>query len=233
LHKIFIGKMRKNIRDILESWPKNFIRDIDFESLLDSTADARHSLIKRAFKSGLLIRIRQGLYLIASRTKQTLPDEFELALLIYQPSIISLESALSYHSWIPEAVYTITCVSPKRAQEFKTPIGIFSYKHVPEQGFYLGVQRIATKTGTIFIADAWRALADFMYVRRRSWEDLTSLEADLRIDRDIAIGSDKKLLKELSENYPSPRVQRGLKILLHEINRLHPDISMTDKPSKK
>lgn len=211
--------MGKSLKDILEHWPRNFIRDADLETLLDGTADSRYSLIKRAFKSGLLVRLRKGLYLIPSKQKQSLPDEFELALLMYQPSIISLESALSYHGWIPEAVYTITCVSPKRAQYFKTPLGVFSYKHVPEQSFYLGVGRLVSTTGTIFIADAWRALADFMYVRRKSWPDLASLDADLRIDRDTLMTSDRALLQELCEKYPSPRVRRGLAVLLAEIIR--------------
>src|ERR1700733_10924754 len=101
--------MKKNIRDLLADWPRSFIRDVDIAELLNKTDNARYSIVKRALKAGLLIQVRKGLYLIASKIKQILPDEFELALLIYQPSVISLESALSYHGWIPEAVYTTTC----------------------------------------------------------------------------------------------------------------------------
>lgn len=211
--------MKKNIRDIFEDWPKNYIRDDDLAQLLKGTDDARYSIVKRALKAGLLVHMRKGLYLIASKIKRVLPDEFELSLLIYEPSIISLESALSYHGWIPEAVYTTTCATPKRAQEFETPIGFYSYKHVPEQGFYVGVARIATQTGIFLVADPWRALADFMYTRRRSWENLSQLEADLRIDVDTAMEGDKQLLKELSENYPSPRVRKVLKKFLREITK--------------
>ena len=209
--------MRKNIRDLLQDWPRNFIRDSDLADVLKTTNDARYSLVKRALKAGHLVRMRKGLYLIASKTKHILPDEFELTLLIYEPSIVSLESALSYHSWIPEAVYTTTCVTPKRAQEFTTPIGIFSYKHVPAQGFYEGVSRITTTTGTLLIAEPWRALADFIYTQRKSWENLDELEADLRIDVETAMESDTSLLKKLSENYPSPRVRMVLQKLLESI----------------
>jgi hypothetical protein len=211
--------MKTNIRDLLDSWPRIFIKDNELAILLNKTDDARYSIVKRALKSGILVHIRKGLYFIANKMKQELANEFELALFIYEPSIISLESALSYHNWIPEAVYTTTCVSPKRAQEFKTPIGIFSYKHVPEQGFYVGVSRIPRKNTAIFIADPWRALADFIYVNRKSWKNITQLEADLRIDVDTIIGCDRELLKLLSERYPSPRVRKVLKNFLIEISK--------------
>ncbi len=233
--------MGKNIRDLVKEWPKCFIQDADLAMfLMDKTNDARYSMVKRALKQGLLIRIRRGLYLIGSKAKQLLPDEFELALLIYGPSFISLESALSYHGWIPEMVYTMTSVSTKRAKEFKTPIGIFSYKCVPVEKFYTGVDRMKAKNGIFFVATPWRALADFIYTRRKSptlliqsslklrrskqlrrteWKNLSELEADLRIDRETLINSDKKMLKLLAESYPSRRVRENLKRFLKEITK--------------
>jgi predicted transcriptional regulator of viral defense system len=209
--------MKKNLQTILESWPKSFIRDDDLTQLLQTTDNARYALVKRSFKSGELMRLKKGLYLIAGKVKQILPDEFELALLMYQPSMISLESALSYHGLIPEAVYTTTSVSPKRAQEFKTPIGIFSYKRVPAKGFYIGVHRISTPTGTILIASPWRALADFVYTRRKSWQNLADLEMDMRIDAETLINEDYETLIILNKSYPSPRVRAQLTIFLNEI----------------
>ena len=213
--------MRKSLKDMLDSWPKVFIQDAGLALLLGKSDDARYSMVKRALKSGVLLRLRKGLYLITSKTKSVLPDEFELALLMYGPSIVSLESALSYHNLIPEAVYTTTCVSPKRAQEFKTPIGVFSYKRVPEKGFYSGVKRIVTSTSTFFVADPWRALADFIYTRRVSWKNLMGLEADLRVDIDSLMSGDHRVLESLSENYPSARVRVTLKRFLREIKRKH------------
>jgi len=209
--------MSKNLRDLLEDWPRCFIRDVDLVMLLKKTDDARYSIVKRAIKKGLLTRLKRGLYLIDGKTKQLLPDEFELALLLYGPSFVSLESALSYHGWIPEAVYTITCVSAKRAKEFKTPIAIFSYKRIPAEGFYIGVNRIAIKGGTIFVATPWRAIADLIYTKRKSWKNLEHLVGDLRIEKDALIKSDVKQLKVLTEGYPSRRVRENLKIFLKEI----------------
>jgi len=101
--KLRVG-VKKNIKDFLEAWNKNVIRDSDLADALGKTPPARHALVKRAFKAGILIRLRKGLYLVASKAKQILPQEFELAALVYEPSVVSLESALSYHGWLPEAV---------------------------------------------------------------------------------------------------------------------------------
>lgn len=214
--------MGKDIRDLIEGWPKTFIQDDDLITFFaDKTSDARYSAVKRFLKEGWLVRIRRGLYLIVRNKSEALfVEEFELALLIYGPSFVSLESALSYYGWIPEGVYTTTCVSTKRAKEFKTPIGMFSYKRVPEEMFYTGVERIKTEKGVFFIATPWRALADFIYTRRKSWKNLSELESDLRIDRENFIKSDKKMLELLSKSYPSHRVCRNLKKFLKEISKI-------------
>src|SRR5262245_7201977 len=110
--------MKKNIRDELLNWPNFFIQAADLAKLLNKTDNACYLIIKRALQSGILLRIRKGLYLISSKIRNIHPNEFELAFFIYEPSIISLETALSRHGWIPETTYIITCVTPRRAQEF-------------------------------------------------------------------------------------------------------------------
>ena len=97
--------------------------------------------LKELFDKGYLIPIRRDLYLIKN-AKRTLLNCFEIAPIIYGPSYVSFESALSYHGWIPEAVRTTTCASVKRAKEFETPLGIFSYEHIPIKAFLLELNNI-------------------------------------------------------------------------------------------
>lgn len=139
------------------------------------------------------------------------------AFLIYGSSFISLESALSYHGWIPEAVYTTTSVTIKRPREFKTQFGMFSYQHILDESFYLGVKRIEFENNVFFMANPWRAIADFAYVFRKAWKNLDELVGDLRIDEDVIYGSYKEQLTILSERYSSIRVRKLLKKLLKEI----------------
>ena len=209
--------MKKELRDFLDSWPQNYIRTADIARFLKKTDDACFSIIKRALKDDYLRSICKGMYVITSQVKRMLPDEFELAPMAYQPSFVSLESALSAGGWVPERGTTTTCVTVRRATEFENYLGLFRYWRVPAQSFYLGVRRLETDTGILFQAQPWRALADFMYVRRRSWDTLEQLELDLRIHDFMAIEGDTELLKELCERYPSPRVRKNLKKFLKEI----------------
>jgi len=47
---------------------------------------------------------------------------------MYQPSYISLHSALAFYGIIPEAVVQITSVSSMKTAFFRNPFGEFSYK---------------------------------------------------------------------------------------------------------
>lgn len=219
-YKLRFGAMKKNLKDVLDQWPECVIREVDLAMILKKTDDARYSLVKRALKAGDLVRLKRGLYVIAEKTKQGWPDEFELSLSIYGPSFVSFESALSYHGWIPEAVYTTTCATAKRAKEFETPAGIFRYERVPEKHFYVGVNRIEKNGGVILVASGWRALADLIYVRRKKWESLADLKADLRIEKETLIESNQEQIEELVKNYPSARVQKLLKKFLYELKQL-------------
>ena len=89
------------------------------------------ALLKRAVPAGEVLRIRRNLYCLHERYTHRRIDPFELAQRIHGPSYISLESALSLHGWIPEAVQAITSVSVERSREFDTPLGLFTFTRVP------------------------------------------------------------------------------------------------------
>lgn len=210
--------MNSNFLEILLNWSKPYISGIDLHHVLDKTTDSRQAIIKRAIQKGYLTPIRRDMYLIKN-AKRALLNSFEMAMIIYGPSYVSFESALSYHGWIPEAVRTTTSASVKRAREFETPIGIFSYEHIPVKAFSLGIEQHQQDTITLFIASPVKALADIVYARKRTWESISDLSEDLRIERDSFQNSDRKLLVELIENYPSPRVKKALNILLKGLHQ--------------
>ena len=206
----------KTLLEILYEWPKAYISGTDFCCLLDSTSDSRYSKIKRAVREGYLIPIKRDLYLIKT-TKQAF-DAFEIALIIYGPSYISFESSLNYYGWIPEAVRTITCASVKRTAEFDTPIGVFSYEHIPMSAFSFGVNQVTQKNGqTLFIAKPFKAIADLIYARKRNWLSTNDLCEDLRIDQEKFQKEEKNLMQDLIQNYPSQRVKKTLFNLLNSL----------------
>lgn len=62
-----------------------------------------------------------------------------LANLIYGPSCISLDYALSHYGLIPERVEVITSITPNRNKFFKTPVGNFSYRYIKNDKYYSGI----------------------------------------------------------------------------------------------
>ena len=66
------------------------------------------SLLKRAVAGGEMLRVHRGLYCLSNKYLAEKIDPLVLAQRIHGPSYISLETALSYHGWIPEAVHSIT-----------------------------------------------------------------------------------------------------------------------------
>jgi hypothetical protein len=210
--------MKRELQNLLFTWPKVYIRDTDIAILVKKSLDARYNLIKRAVKDGLIIQLKKGFYFIKNPYRKEIPNLFEIAQLLYGPSYISLESALSYHQWIPEAVYTITSVSTKRARQFDTSLAVFSFMRVPEELFHLGVERVESKRDIFLMASPWRALADYLYVYRKSWKKLIDISLDLRIESETLRNSDKNILKELAKLYPSTRVRKQLATFLKELS---------------
>lgn len=208
--------MNNTFLEVLLDWPKAYISGVDLHHILDKSNDSRQGIIKRAIHKGYLTPIRRDLYLIKNAKRESI-DSFEIATIIYGPSYVSFESALSYHGWIPEAVRTTTCASVKRAKEFETPIGVFSYEHIPIRAFPFGVEQHKKDAVMLLIASPMKALADIIYTRKRTWESIEDLSEDLRIERESIQSVDKKLLAELIENYPNPRVKKTLNFFLQEL----------------
>lgn len=170
------------IENSLRHYSRYCITDAEIAILLDSTPDSRYSRVKRLLAKHKLLRLRRGLYGLGEELGYTgKPHPFELSQFIYAPSYISLESALAYHKLIPEAVYTVTCVCTKRSKEFKTPLGIFNYFHLPVENFYMEVEIISENNYRFFMAKIWKAICDYVYCYKKEWRNIKPLSESLRI----------------------------------------------------
>lgn len=196
-------------------YARPYIHDTALAIMLGGSNNRRYSWVKRAMQDGRLVRLRKGLYLIKKKDSPLI-DAFEIAQHLYGPSYISFESALSYHGWIPEAVYTTTSAGSKRSVSIETPIGMFSYEHAPADQFFMGVERIKSNNSVYLMAHPWKALADYMYARRKKWKTFAEVKEDLRLDESLAETADKKPLEEIVCYYHSPRVRRFAAMILRE-----------------
>lgn len=178
---------------------------------IEGTDFSRHGLIKRAIASGEILNVRRGLYCLAEPYRKKPVSVYSISQHVHGPSYVSLESALSFHGWIPEAVYACTCVSYNDAKEFDTPLGLFSYTRVPQEAFYCGVERCVDEHGNVFfMASPAKALADYVYVRRLTWTGIDAAIGSLRIEPEELTSVEPSELLELAANYGSGRVKRFL-----------------------
>lgn len=112
---------------------------------------------------GYIITLIGGYYALENR----IIDEaflFMLANKIYEPSYVSLESALAYYEVIPETVLGITNVSSRKTQKFDSKWGTFNY-HSVKPLFMIGYQMIEDRQGSKFkIARLEKAVLDYLYL---------------------------------------------------------------------
>jgi hypothetical protein len=192
----------------------------EVNSWLGGSPDRRFSLLKRALASGEIVRINRGLYALANKYLRSKIDPMALAQRIYGPSYISLETALSRHGWIPEAVYTISSASIDRAREFDTPLGRFSFTRIPQETFYAAVDRIEIDRGDSFLlASPLKALADYVYAHKCDWTSARPVIESLRVDESSLAGVAGEEFDVLEGNYSSQRVRRLLRGLRKELGK--------------
>jgi len=169
------------------------------------------ALLKRAVGRREVWRLRRGLYCLANRLGQGRVDPLELAQRIHGPSYVSLETALSQQGWIPEGVQAITSVTPGRSRSFDTPIGLFTFTHVPQRRFLAGVRRTAGEgAGAFFLATPLKALADYVYAQRRNWQSAAPLVESLRVEEESLSELTAELFDEVMSAYKPGRVSRFL-----------------------
>ncbi|MBU1238065.1 hypothetical protein KKF84_02950 [Myxococcota bacterium] len=174
------------------------------------------NFVARGVRSGKFLRVKRGVYLFSPGEGVGHRSLFSLANVLYHPSYVSFESALSYHGLIPEAVYVTTSACYQRKQkEFTTQIGTFDYHYIPCDPFFDGVFRDPQRHA--LIAHPLRALFDLCYTRRKCYESLQELEQDLRIERDDLLAYVRELaaeeISELGELYRRKHIRNLAEVL--------------------
>ena len=85
--------------------------EFDYLALMNALRDYRYprDRVTKLLASGRIVRVKKGLYILGDELRGGPFSREILANLIYGPSYISLEYALSYHQMIPEWVRHIGC----------------------------------------------------------------------------------------------------------------------------
>lgn len=200
---------------------QHIIRDNDIAYLFPGTPAKRYALVNKALNKGELIQICRGFYILKDEFRDTKTSAFYLANRIAAHSFISAESALSYHSWIPESVQHITCIAPfGRNRDYKTPFGDFLYLTPPvkPQQHYLGVHSEKINNQFIYIASPLRATLDYLYWHRIRHADFDFLAQNLRIDTDNLLNIKLAELHALSNIYQISYIQNFINTLMKRLS---------------
>ena len=204
--------------------PGGLFDETAVRNLLDDRSEAaRKVLVHRAVSAGEIIRLRPGLFLLAPEFRKTHPHPFVVAAMLHSPSHVSLESALSHHGLIPEAVFQVGSVTSARSRTFHTPVGVFSFVRVPASDPRAGVQALKVDGRSwAFVATPLRAIADLIYTRRDvNWakDGFAFLTESMRIERDDLEKISFESLDEVCESLRSRRTTDYLRGLYRELKR--------------
>ncbi|MBW1829025.1 MAG: hypothetical protein JRI74_06360 [Deltaproteobacteria bacterium] len=161
--------------------------------------------INDLLKKGAIVRVKKGLYVFGPELAREPYSKETLANLIYGPSYISLEYALSFYGLIPERVEGVTSVTNKRNKFFDTPIGIFSYRYINPSLYSYGITLYEIDNRhSILIGTKEKALIDMLYFSDKM-TDVSQIEAylfeDLRFDKGGLAGFNMKRVKKLAKLY--------------------------------
>ncbi|MBE0638587.1 MAG: hypothetical protein IH598_08705 [Bacteroidales bacterium] len=197
----------------------------DYNQLMSalSTYNKPRDVLTSLLRQEKIIRIRKGLYCFNKFWQKQPVSREAIANLVYGPSAISLDYALSYYGLIPEKVTTITSVTSGRSRVHETPLGQFSYTHMPQHSFSYGLTIEKSGNYQWLIALPIKALADKVWADKRfNPSSPASFESylfyDLRIDETTLLSFlSMEKLREIKEKYSTRKVGWMADFLLNKL----------------
>lgn len=141
----------------------------DFRRLFAVSESAATFFLFRHCRSGLFVRLKNGLYALADH----FPSEEEIANRLYQPSYLSFEYILARQGVVPEAVYSVTSATTMPTRRFVVEGKSYEYFTIKRTA-YAGYRPEKIDGRTILAAAPEKAMADTLYfvsLKKRSLND--------------------------------------------------------------
>ena len=148
-------------------------------------------------KAGWIASLRKGFYELTFPKNHTIPDLY-IANKMYSPSYVSMETALSHYSIIPEVSMAVVSITSKPTRRFKNLHGLFIYHSVQPKAFRgYGIEQY--NGFNVLIAEPEKALVDYLYFKtlRKSDFDINTERFDKRRIADF----NKKRLESYARIY--------------------------------
>lgn len=119
--------------------------------------------LNRWQESGFILKLKNGVYLLEDYKNSVHP--FLMANLFYEPSYVSLESALYEYGFIPDVTQTITSISTKKTWSVSVLNNRFDYKKIKKDCF-IGYGAKKYLNYEVMMAEPEKAIVDFFYFNK-------------------------------------------------------------------
>jgi hypothetical protein len=199
------NRVRRIMHSILRFAKTAYVESQNLKPLLTDYTNP-DDFISRLVKSGELIRLKNGFFLITEKMEEDPVPYEQIGNLLYGPSYISFEWALSFYGMIPEGVYVISSASAAKSKVFHTPVGTFDYTYLSHHRYAIGIDQQENASGRFLIANPEKALADLIHLKSKNLKGkdlLVDLIEARRMDEDQLKSLNRKALFEIAESYRS------------------------------
>lgn len=159
--------------------------------------DGLKKAVYRWKRNGSISPLRRGVYELTYPKDLHIPDLY-IANHMYGPSYVSLETALSHYSIIPEVSMTVTSVTVKPTRRFRNRHGLFIYRTVKPaafSGYYIERQG----GFDVFIAEPEKALVDFLHFK--TYRNKAFDYGEERLDKDSISRLNNKKINAYAKLY--------------------------------
>jgi len=156
------------IQELL-SLNKPYFSLADLEKVLAQRRPSLYVTLNRLAKSGVLVRLRRGVYQVALKA----PDLPRIANQLVYPSYLSFESALSRYGILSQIPYAVTFATSQRSRRLVLGDTTVEFRQLKGELFFgYGL------TGGLYVAEPEKALLDQLYMASRglaslAWDELT------------------------------------------------------------
>ncbi|MDO5579669.1 MAG: hypothetical protein Q4G69_00905 [Planctomycetia bacterium] len=187
--------MRHSLRQLI---PSDVFDYVQLTSALNGYANIRGK-IGRLIASGEIIRIKKGFYTFPDYLRRAPLNSCMIANMLYGPSYVSCDYALSFYNIIPERVELITSLTLGRPRQFNTPVGNYLYYQHHGMDYSIGIEPYDVNGYGFLIASREKAIYDKALIDKRftGQEIETYLLDDLRMEEESLQNLNKSVLQEL------------------------------------
>jgi len=190
----------------------NIVRFNEIEKLVgdDYSYDELKNEVSFLVKRGWLVRIKQGVYAVASLESHNFANISPLVIanVLAPDSYVSFECALNYYGLFDQLSNRIIGVNTKTTKEFTFQDQVYRFLNVKPELFF-GFQEVSINNQTAKVAELEKAILDYLYFRN----DTYSYELILEKLKENKDGFDFGKLKKYGLRY-SLSVKRRLGFLL-------------------